>query len=468
MSLRKSLNAIIADQNFQMLDNRLREESAFHILKIADWERSHSAFLCWLLNPTSKHGMGNEPLKSFLFFSSSLVTRKIKDNDQFIDSILIDKMDYNLVEIETEFAIREKKNKGSIDIFCYCNENNEKRPILIIEYKVRAKETSNQTKRYSEWSKKMPRYDEEYRPLHIYLIPKFDAESDNEPSHPFVIMDYSDFSEWLEHIKKIEKSPQAKFLLNEFESCLKSQQLAPDEFIEYFKDEIIKTHQAAINEITNTPRSKLIEESGILSVLRMHRKAFEYIGVETFASASKGTSVFITKFREELKKQLTDKKWKFGGVGCLIAKNISFQQKLNEITNQKAGRLQCHFYMDRPDREKARFYFSFYENLSGFRNSEGKILRQDLARSLRNHLENKLNPKFISKNNSISVFSIPIELPGLKSIENDDEKIVIKLLSNTSEAIDVAKVIDKEIDTWIDLELSEIIDNFLDTQSTDS
>ena len=47
MNIRDPLNQLLSDASFYALDRCLRDQSAFHILDIATWERSHAALVAW-------------------------------------------------------------------------------------------------------------------------------------------------------------------------------------------------------------------------------------------------------------------------------------------------------------------------------------------------------------------------------------------------------------------------------------
>ena len=54
------------DSIYQNLSASYNKQNIFSILKIERNENRHSAFLCWLFNPDSEHGLGFIPLKKLL------------------------------------------------------------------------------------------------------------------------------------------------------------------------------------------------------------------------------------------------------------------------------------------------------------------------------------------------------------------------------------------------------------------
>jgi PD-(D/E)XK nuclease superfamily len=87
---REAINRIITDKKFQLLEDKLNQDSLFHILNVHKRELTHSAFLAWLLNPNGSHGMNYKPLKSFILQASGLIIDSvdkgdIPKQDNFID-----------------------------------------------------------------------------------------------------------------------------------------------------------------------------------------------------------------------------------------------------------------------------------------------------------------------------------------------------------------------------------------------
>lgn len=61
----KVLAALLCDQNYLKITDRLRRPNIFQILGRTHTETWHSMFLAWLLNPAGSHGQGALPLRLF-------------------------------------------------------------------------------------------------------------------------------------------------------------------------------------------------------------------------------------------------------------------------------------------------------------------------------------------------------------------------------------------------------------------
>lgn len=64
--LKKKIIDMQNDSIYQNLSASYNKQNIFSILKIERNENRHSAFLCWLFNPDSEHGLGLIPLKRCL------------------------------------------------------------------------------------------------------------------------------------------------------------------------------------------------------------------------------------------------------------------------------------------------------------------------------------------------------------------------------------------------------------------
>lgn len=64
--LKKKIIDMQNDSIYQNLSASYNKQNIFSILKIERNENRHSAFLCWLFNPDSEHGLGLIPLKKVL------------------------------------------------------------------------------------------------------------------------------------------------------------------------------------------------------------------------------------------------------------------------------------------------------------------------------------------------------------------------------------------------------------------
>lgn len=85
-------------------------------------EVSHSAFIAWLLNPTSSHGFGYDIIKKFIITADNSITADVLD-------------DYHVTRIETEVS----RDPRRADIVVFGNKFN-----IVIENKIDADESLDQ------------------------------------------------------------------------------------------------------------------------------------------------------------------------------------------------------------------------------------------------------------------------------------------------------------------------------------
>lgn len=108
----------------------------------SDETRLHSTLLAELLNPSGKHGLGDEPLKLFL---------------QYICQNRLPNLDTNNVIVEKEHFIAnlttDYKTGGRIDILIYDTVDNKPKNAIIIENKIYAGDQYKQLYRYRNFAK---------------------------------------------------------------------------------------------------------------------------------------------------------------------------------------------------------------------------------------------------------------------------------------------------------------------------
>ena len=182
-------------------------------------ELSHSAFLKWLFDINASHNLKDEPLKKLLRHIANIGT------DNWVTNALLTG-DYKIKDfnIETEKAVENDKNKGRIDIFAefeIFKKNNgngqtseekelNKKIVLIIENKVEASESNNQTTIYDEWAKNEH---EGHTPILIFLNPNEEDCSSNN----FITISYQDILEYvIEPLLSMEMNVDTKIILEDY------------------------------------------------------------------------------------------------------------------------------------------------------------------------------------------------------------------------------------------------------------
>jgi hypothetical protein len=171
------------DIDVQTLQDYYNKKSFMEILRINRRELSHSGFIGWILDPSGEHGLFDFGIRRIL----ELCVKKTNYNTPKIDKDIINTIisnNYNtfINEIQLEKSIIG----GRIDIFIDVNISfgkKNKNIQLIIENKVEAKESKDQTKKYYEYFCK-----KSINNFYIFLTP-FEEEPKCEY---FIRIDYQD------------------------------------------------------------------------------------------------------------------------------------------------------------------------------------------------------------------------------------------------------------------------------------
>jgi len=162
----KNVHRLITSEAFQELEYAVKELSLFSLVGTTHTERWHSAFIAWLLNPSAGHNLGTFPLKRFLMAmrlvnGDSKMPTQVPEMHEIEESRISDW--YIMPDSETKGKNHEKtvslnrnNRKCSFDIALSAEwrhqaANNKKSLLLIIENKVKAGESGDQTKAYAEW-----------------------------------------------------------------------------------------------------------------------------------------------------------------------------------------------------------------------------------------------------------------------------------------------------------------------------
>lgn len=66
MTIEKQLLELYKTTTYQKLNAYYGQNTVFNILGVERSENRHSAFLAWLFNPASTHGLKEIPLRKFL------------------------------------------------------------------------------------------------------------------------------------------------------------------------------------------------------------------------------------------------------------------------------------------------------------------------------------------------------------------------------------------------------------------
>lgn len=152
------IQALLTDPNFLKLAELRSRPNLFEILAVSHTELWHSAFLKWMLDPQSHLGLGDFPLKRFLF--TVLSDGKAAAGTPTLTIGDVEAMNFNSMNFKSEHPITDLKTgmSGKIDVMGKLDsislesglEQNSLQ--LIIENKVKALEPKHQTQMYYDWS----------------------------------------------------------------------------------------------------------------------------------------------------------------------------------------------------------------------------------------------------------------------------------------------------------------------------
>lgn len=208
-------------------------------------EEWNSNFICWLLDPTKNHGLGNFPLKIFLELINEKNKNTGKDKQIIIKNVNIDTMKFN-----TEEPIQH----GRIDIYGE-NENF----ILIIENKIYSKEGWNsslnkyQTELYFDYFENCDNSKMKQK-CYVFLRPN---EYQRPHSNAFVCITYQELFEQV-ICKCIDYSgitKEAKGVLEQYAMYISNPNMVENVLV-HRSDDLVKkiysNHKGAISEIRNS------------------------------------------------------------------------------------------------------------------------------------------------------------------------------------------------------------------------
>lgn len=141
------------DATYLELSHQCDQINVFNVLQVERNEKRHSAFLCWLLDPSSEHGLGTLPIKKLL----ALFAFCSKTVPEFETLFLSGNYDVAVVECTTEKTLGSitgstSKDRADIWILLSIKDPDGNRFVVpvIIENKVYACEGNQQTNKYHE------------------------------------------------------------------------------------------------------------------------------------------------------------------------------------------------------------------------------------------------------------------------------------------------------------------------------
>ncbi|MBZ0137576.1 MAG: PD-(D/E)XK nuclease family protein [Planctomycetes bacterium] len=202
MDTKTALNHLLAAPEFREFERSLVQTNLLRLLGVETRELSHTRLLSWLLDPSAPHGLGGEPVTTFLH----LCWNSARDGQDcwLLPPATLDSIDLDRLVVTAEFDTR---TNGRLDVFGFFESNDVENdaesklvPLFLIEYKVGASEGDGQTKKYREWIDRVqaadcvpPGLESSVRPSLIYLTPSGEKPEDDA----FASLSYSEYLGWL-------------------------------------------------------------------------------------------------------------------------------------------------------------------------------------------------------------------------------------------------------------------------------
>jgi hypothetical protein len=148
---------LISDPDFVRLSHSAREPSFFRIVGRTHSERWHSAFLAWLIDPTSSHLTHSFALTRMLLAAYRSTSPESASGLALEELAFSEISDVRFAPSELAPAERSVNGVGRFDVFatgtCRTSRNQDRRFNLLIELKVDAPVSPAQAAKYAEWIK---------------------------------------------------------------------------------------------------------------------------------------------------------------------------------------------------------------------------------------------------------------------------------------------------------------------------
>ena len=239
-SILRLIEALIEDDDFERLNQRLSERTLFDVLGISQDELSHSRMVAWLLDPTESHGLGSKVLRRFLYTASKLALAAEIDfakNGLPITPLLAETLSLADVRLRCEYSL---SNRRRPDVVTW-SENEHW--LCVIENKVLSDEGEEQTTSYyDEMLKSFPPEQFRHR-LFVYLTP----EGTWPESTQFVPVSYSTVA-WVLGKVQNDAAGFGRIAIDQYANCLGGRIVERDQLQEICW-KLYSNHRAAIDAI---------------------------------------------------------------------------------------------------------------------------------------------------------------------------------------------------------------------------
>ncbi len=181
VSFPQRLLDLVSDPNFIKISNILNEPNFLNIVGRSHFERWHSTFLGWLLDPNGSHLMYDYVLQRFLSVIHDRKCLKSSYHDKNTLTEILPIIEFKNTEVTpNEFLSTELsvKGVGRFDIFLttdYSSNLGHKGKLnILFEIKIDSKVNSAQSKKYADWLLKNHKDDLN---ILVYILPKVFSDS---------------------------------------------------------------------------------------------------------------------------------------------------------------------------------------------------------------------------------------------------------------------------------------------------
>jgi len=207
------------DPVYQQLKAYYAKTTIFNVFGIERNENRFSAFLCWLLNPSGSHGLGDEPVKKLLRLYASKTTMPEAESN-YLTMLLTGDYDVEMTDIGTEATHPAKDDDNKVmpyrmDIwatFLLRDRTSAVTPVaMVVENMVYSKEGKDQTKRYHQIIEQVCR--DGRKPVELFLSP----EKPDQACESFVWIDYQSLLDCVIYpLTSIDMPEDAAQIINDF------------------------------------------------------------------------------------------------------------------------------------------------------------------------------------------------------------------------------------------------------------
>ena len=149
---------LIAEPEFIRIEHILREPNFFAIVGRSHYERWHSAFFGWLLDPNGSHLLGDYALKRFLILLLDEGCRKAADHSEQFLIYTLPLTDFSHIEVTPNEYLHTETSVagvGRFDIFLtadYTTASGDSKNLnIIFELKIDSKPNGRQSTKYADW-----------------------------------------------------------------------------------------------------------------------------------------------------------------------------------------------------------------------------------------------------------------------------------------------------------------------------